>query len=134
VRVIFEEIQRKKMLARKKAGLSLSGIGGVLYLIGGIIILAVGGYYYFGISFPISHLVTGITSIIGTIIGTKQIRLGGSIVLIAIPVAILITLISSFYSAYYIIIYLFLPVWPIPYLPYVLFIIIGGVLCRISSD
>ena len=134
MRIISEEVQRKKMLARKRAGLSLAGIGGLLYLIGGIIVLTTATYYYFGISFPISYLVTGITSITGTILGIKQVKLGGTVILIAIPVAILITLISSFYSAYYTIIYLILPVYPIPYFPYVSFIIIGGALCRISSD
>jgi hypothetical protein len=135
VRIISEEVQRKKMLARKRAGLSLAGIGGLLYLIGGFIFLTTATYYNFGISFPISYLVTGVISITGTIIGIKQVKLGGTVILNAIPVAILITLISSFYiDAYYTIIYLILPIYPIPYFPYISFIIIGGVLCRMSSD
>ncbi|MFX0024172.1 MAG: hypothetical protein ACFE9S_17730 [Candidatus Hermodarchaeota archaeon] len=123
----------KKMLVRKRAGLSLSGIGGVLYLIGGII-LATEGYFYFGIGLPLSYLVTGITSIIGTILGFNQVKLGGLLILIAIPAAILITFITSFFSIFYTFINLIIPLWPIPYFPYVVFLIVGGTLCRISSD
>ena len=131
--IISEEVQRKKMLARKRAGLILAGIGGLLYLIGGII-FATKDYFYFGIGFPLSYLVTGITLIIGTIIGFNQIKLGGTIILISIPVAILITIITSFFSIFYIFINLIIPLYPIPYFPYVLLVIIGGILCRISSD
>ncbi|MFX1380340.1 MAG: hypothetical protein ACFFA4_14735 [Promethearchaeota archaeon] len=123
------------MLTRKMTGLILSGIGGLLFLVSGIIILSFSmGFYYLGISFPISYLITGVFSLIGIIIGLKQIRLGGTVILIAMPFAIIYVLIFSFTSSYYIIMYLLIPFWPIPYFPYVVLVIIGGVLCRISSD
>ena len=133
---IREEFQKKKMLNRKIAGLILSGIGAILYLIGGFICL--GLPYYFG-SLITPYLIMGVIGIIGTVIGLKKIKLGGAIVLIAIPLAFIVAYISTLLVPYFFglggtVFYFFLPYYPIPFFPSVALVIIGGILCVLSTD
>jgi cation transport ATPase len=131
-----EDFKKKRMKTRKNAGLIISGIGAVLYLVGGFFCLSMP--FYFG-QFIAPYLITGVIVIIGAVIGLKKNKLGGALVLIAIPIAIIIGLIytlivSSYFELIWFIMYMFIQVQPIPYFPSAAFIIIGGILCVLSTD
>ena len=125
-----------EMSNRKTVGLILSGIGAIFYLIGGFSCISMS--VYFG-SLIIPYFIIGVIVIIGMIIGLKIINLGGAIVLIAIPIAFFVVLISTRLDQYYFdvgmtIIFLFVQGSPIPYFPVSAFIIIGGILCVLSTE
>ena len=115
-----------KMGRRKKAGLILSGIGGTIYLLASLM----GSYIltYFG-GGPLPFIITGVISLTGTGIGVKNIKKGGIIILISIPLSLVIGIIFSgyFHIAYLGILLLFSQ-------PHFVFVIIGGILCLKSSD
>jgi len=124
---IKEELKKKGL--RKKTGLTLSGIGGIIYLINGILLF---GVAWIG-NLSIPYLFIGITSLVGIGIGTKNTKMSGIVILISIPISIVITLpILNFPSIYYMIMIMFIMSIPIPFLPGV-FVIIGGILCLKSS-
>ena len=115
------------MVSRKKlkiVALILSGIGGAIYLFYGLIL----PYYY-----PVkpSVIITGVISLIGTGIGVKKIKIGGIIILISIPLSLVLGTIIYFnpYTIFLILFTLLVP-WP----PHSVCVIIGGILCVISSD
>ena len=115
------------MASRKKIGLILSGIGGAIYLLSGF-----GFYYvlrYFGIRFgSLPFIITGVISLIGTGIGVKEIKIGGIIILISIPLSFVIGFIVSPYITTQYLIILFFS------LPHIVFVIVGGILCLKHSD
>jgi len=113
------------MRTRKKAGLILSGIGGTIYLLSSLMLSYV--LIYMGIGF-LPFILTGVISLIGTGIGVKNIKKGGIIILISIPLSFLIVSIVSPYG-FFIIIYVL-----IFSQPHFIFVIIGGILCFTSSD
>ncbi|MFX1388516.1 MAG: hypothetical protein ACFE9Z_00465 [Promethearchaeota archaeon] len=131
---IEEEFQEKGMKLRKIAGLILSGIPAIIYLSNGLISFGSGGAYNF-LSIP--YLISGIIALIGTIIGVKLIKLGGTVILISIIFAFFLSLLFfnfPYHMALQLIIYLLLPHFPIPFFPFGVLLIIGGILCVISSD
>ncbi len=114
----------------------MSGIGAILYLISGFFCLTMP--FYFG-QFITPYLITGVIVIIGAVIGLKRINLGGAIVLIAIPIAIIVgviytLIVPSYFGLFWLIMYMFIQIQPIPYFPSAAFIIIGGILCILSTD
>ena len=118
----------------KNKGLVLTGIGEILYLFQAILLI---GFTFPSSIFPFSLLYAGLFSVIGTIVGRNEIKLGGAIVLLSIPTSIAFTLIfnAAFESIPYSIAYniVIFVLYPIPY-PHSVFVIIGGLLCLTSSD
>ena len=120
---------------KKKVSLILSCIGTILYLLSGSIPLFL--LYPVDLFYSLSLLLIGVISLIGTIIGVKEIKSGGAIILISIPFSIICMSILSFfpgnfagYTFYDIVAFL---LFPIPY-PHSIFIIIGGIQCLRSFD
>lgn len=142
-REITEEFLKKKLGLRRKIGLILSGIGGIIYLLEGImffsVIFSTSSTNNLMLLIGISYLIVGAISLMGTIIAAKKIKLGGRVILISIPISIVITLVTfNFYTLYsinlyYAIMYIILPIMPIPF-PTSVIVIIGGILCLLSSD
>ncbi|NVM16967.1 MAG: hypothetical protein HWN80_04575 [Candidatus Lokiarchaeota archaeon] len=128
-----EEFSLKTQETRKKlkvAGIILSGIGGILYLITVFIVLNTGFRDYPSTSMP--FLFVGVTSLVGTIIGVKNIKLGSMIILLSLPATFLIGLIYGPYLDFYLYLspYVFVP-FP---LPHSIFLITGGIMCFLSTD
>ena len=121
------------MKSKKKAGLILSGIGEILYFLNGVIYCFLSGPEIL----PISLLLTGTISLIGTILEKKEIKIGGAVILISIPFSIGVISILNFFLNYMptfrIYDWFLLILYPIPY-PHSVFVIIGGILCVRSSD
>ena len=139
---ITEDLKKKKLGLRRKAGLILSGIGGIMYLLSGIILLITPLWHYFVGAFSIPYLITGAISLMGIIIlkGLEKIKIGGTVILISIPISIVITLISIDYTNTYFFFdlitrlgYLLITIYPLPF-PSSVFVIIGGILCLLSSN
>ena len=142
-REITEEFLKKKLGLRRKIALILSSIGGIIYLLEGIMFC---GVMFFTSStdslmflISISYLIIGEISLMGTRIAAKKIKLGGRAILISIPISIFITLVTfNFYTLnsiylFYAIVYIILPMMPIPF-PTSVFVIIGGIMLLLSSD
>ena len=120
---------------KKKVGLILSGIGVIIYLLSGSMYL-----FFLSPFLPfhiLSLLIPGTISLIGTIIGVKEIKAGGVVILISIPISIVYISIMHFfledisgYTLYEIVTFM---LYPIPY-PHSIFIIIGGIQCLKSFD
>lgn len=111
----------------RKVGLILSALGGIIYLILGLIFVFLFSSVPAG-AFGIPLSSTGAIALIGTIIGVKEKRIGGIIILLSIPISILIELIFTFNPLFpYLSVYLLMP-------PISLLVIIGGILCLRSSD
>ena len=130
-RAITAELKKEKMNFRKEAGLILIDIGNAIYLLTGI------NFYFFswgaGI-LPLPLIFIGAVSLMGTIIGVDEIKKGGTVILISIPLSIVymffMNIIIPYYRVYDMILWAFIP---FPY-PHSLFLIIGGILCLMSSD
>ncbi len=119
---------------KKKAGLILSGIGIFLYLLKGSIYIIF--IYPMDVIFSLSLLFTGAISLIGIIIGVKEIKIGGAVILISIPISIVYISILNFfleYSLYNFYDIVLFVIYPIPY-PHSVFVIIGGIQCLMSFD
>lgn len=125
------ELKKKEMKSRKKAGLILSGIGNVIYLLTGF------SYVFFvigGGNLRLPLLFIGIFSLTGILIGVNDIKEGGAVILISIPLSVVYIFILNIISPYYRVYDMFyIAFHPIPY-PHSLFLIIGGILCLMSSD
>jgi hypothetical protein len=136
-REITGELKKKKGKTRKTAGLIISGVGGILYIINGFIFFVLGAGYYSWLLIP--SLIAGITSEIGTIIGIFKVKIGGLISLSSIPISLVIGIIISFNipNYYYYIPYTLIVVeiilLPMP-LPHSLHVIAGGILCLTGSE
>ena len=120
---------------KKKAGLILSGIGVNLYFLRGCILLFL--LAPTPVIQSLSLLFTGAISLIGIILGMKEIKAGGAIILISIPISIVYILILNFileyipyYTFYEIVLFV---LYPIPF-PHSVFVIIGGLMCLSSFD
>ena len=113
---------------KKRTGLIIGSIGGGLYLIEGIILLYVGTYIYT----ITPNLIAGAIALIGTVIATKLMKIGGIIVLTTIPVIIITGIIMAPTYAYYY--HYVFPVvgYPIPFAPPILVIIAGIVFLKNS--
>jgi hypothetical protein len=113
----------------KLVGLLLSSIGGILYFITVFMV----SQTYTGSIFPFSSgpfLVAGILSVMGAILGVRNTKAGGLIILLSIPVSIAIGLIFFRYLDCFMCFYEFVLI-PIP-LPHSIFVINGGILCLVS--
>jgi len=128
-----EEFTLKTQETRKKlkvAGIIISVIGGILYIITVFMVLNTGFRIYPSSSLP--FLVAGIITLAGTIIGVKDIKIGSMIILLSLPATFIIGLIYIPYldSYLFLIIYVFVP-FP---LPHSIFVINGGIMCFLSTD
>ena len=140
-REIKEESIKKKGRSRRMVGLILSGVGGLLYLILGLIFLFASMGYYYSL-FPIIPLfIAGVISQTGTIVAINKVKTGGVILLTSIPVSLVIGFIlnliqpypyyySSLYGALMIFQYILFPI-PIPHSVHV---IAGAIVCLTASD
>jgi hypothetical protein len=117
---------KKKMGSRRKIGLILSGIGGILYLLLSSIAFLMSSW--FG-DFFISPLIAGAISLIGTIIAIKKAKIGGTVILLSIP----ISMVSALFLLHTYLNLILNLLMPIPF-PHSVFVIIGGILCLLSSD
>ena len=129
-RGIATELKKEETNFRKKPGLILSGIGIAIYLILGssISISAV--------LLPILLVSIGAISLMGLLIGVKDIRMGGVVILISIPFSIIYILFMNIIitnSPAIINLIVLFALIPFPY-PHSLFLIIGGILCLMSSN
>jgi hypothetical protein len=142
---IIMEKKNKGGASRKTAGLLISGVGGILYLILGlsqIKIFITSGYYSSSIGIP--ALIAGIISMTGTLIGTRKTKTGGTIALTSIPISLvigfilIIPLLSDYYGYYYSIVPIIYSVimpmlFPLP-IPHAIHVVTGGILCMTGSD
>ena len=123
------------MNSRKIAGLILSSIGALIYILYGII--------FVGFISPTEFMflaltIEGYISLMGTLIGVIKIKMGGVVILISIPLTIFFALVLNnifVYSPYF----LYFPSQDTVF--FILspslhsaFVIIGGILCLTSSD
>lgn len=120
---------------RKKAGLIVSGIGAFLYILwGGILLLLVG---HPPVIQSVSLLFTGAISLLGIVVGVKEIKSGGVIILISIPISMIYILILNFFlesiTNIRSIDIIGILLYPIPF-PSSLLILIGGFQCLKSFD
>jgi len=129
-----EELTVKKKEPRSKLkvlGLILNSIGGILYLLTVFTVTQTEtGSNYPNASTP--FIIAGVISLMGTITGAKDIKMGSMIILLSLPVTFLIGVIFSPYLHFYLYFIAFIFI-PIP-LPHSVFVIIGGILCLISSN
>jgi peptidoglycan/LPS O-acetylase OafA/YrhL len=122
-----KEEPRKKL---KVIALIISGIGGILYLI--TVFMIIDTDMEFGPYVGMPFLIAGVISLMGAIMGVKDIRRGSIIILLSLPGTFLIGLIFSPYWDFYFYFITFVFV-PIP-LPHSILVIIGGILCLKSTD
>lgn len=120
---------------KKKAGLILSGIGVFIHFLWGSIFL------FLLLPTPIFHsvfiLFIGTISLLGIIIGVKEIKAGGVVIIVSIPVSIVYMLILNFFLESipdYLSVDLIQGVVYIFLSPISLLIIIGGILCLNGFD
>ena len=137
-REIKAEFKKEKGGARRTAGLIMSGVGGIIYLIPGfmylILSLGYGSSYYSTITFPL--LIAGAISIIGTIVGLSEIKIGGIIIVSAIPISLVIGIILVLLGSYYwynVFNMFFTLLLPLPF-PHSIHVVAGGILCLTGSD
>ena len=129
-----EELSVKKKEPRSKLkvlGLILNSIGGILYLLTVFMVVQTEtGSNYPAASMP--FIIAGVISLMGTITGAKDIKMGSMMILLSLPVTFLIGVIFSPYWHFYLYFIAFV-FRPIP-LPHSVFVIIGGILCLLSSN
>ena len=137
-REIIEEKKKKKGKSLKLVGLIISGVGGLLYLVQGLIFLFTSMGYYYNLWRIIPLFIAGAISQTGTIVAISKVKIGGAILLTSIPIAFVIGIILSFaqpyYYPYYNVLYVFQYIlFPLP-LPHSAHVIAGAILCLIASD
>ena len=129
-----EEFNIKKREPRSKLkvlGLILNSIGGILYLLTVFMVTQTEtGSNYPNASMP--FIIAGVISLMGTITGARDIKMGSMMILLSLPVTFLIGVIFSPYLHFYLYFIAFVFI-PIP-LPHSVFVIIGGILCLLSSN
>lgn len=128
-----EKFSLKTQETRKKfkiAGIVISGIGAILYLVTDFMVLNTGFRIYPSTSLP--FLIVGVLSLAGTIIGVKNTKLGSMIILLSLPATFIIGLIYGPYLDFYLYLSIYVIV-PFP-LPHSIFVINGGILCFLSTD
>jgi hypothetical protein len=108
----------------------LSSIGGILYFLTVFMV----SQTYTGSQYPSASgpfLVAGVISVIGTIIGIKDIKAAGLIILLSIPVTFVISFIFMPYLDCFLCFIGFVLI-PFP-LPHSIFVINGGILCVVGA-
>jgi hypothetical protein len=140
-REIITDMRNKGAESRRTVGLMVGGVGGILYLIIGLsqIKLSLGNPFpsYSGI-IGITNLLIGIISMVGTLIGIRNVKLGGVLNLISIPTSlvigfILFSTVGYISSWYNYIPFLFGILFPLP-IPHSFHVISGGILSLTGSD
>ena len=140
-REIIAEIKAKKGGGKRTAGLIISGVGGLLYIFYGLFFFSISyGYTPMVMMIAIPMIIAGVMVEIGTIVGIKNIKAGGGVIITAIPAALVFGIIMVFitgYPSYYILSVFQYLLFPIPYpipIPHSIHVIPGGILCLIASD
>ena len=139
-REIQEELKEKKGKSRKSAGVIIAGVGAVLYLLPGFFFLIpalIGASSSYMFNYGITNLIAGGISLAGVIVGMYKVKIGGTITLISIPIAIvvgiLLTLGETSYYYYQWIYVLQYVVFPLP-IPHSAHVIAGGIICLVATD
>ncbi|GAG62572.1 unnamed protein product, partial [marine sediment metagenome] len=140
---IKTEWRNKGAETRRTVGILVSALGGMLYLIYGLsqIKQSLGyTYSFYTISriSGITALLAGVISLVGTIVGTRNVKTGGILNLVSIPTAlvigfVLLSISGVMYSIYNFIPFIMMIVYPLP-LPHSFHVISGGILCLTGSD
>ena len=123
------------MNSRKIAGLILSSIGALIYILYGIIFV---GFISRTEFMFLALTIVGYISLMGTLIGVIKIKMGGVVILSSIPLAIFFALVLNnifVYSPYF----LYFPSQDTVFFIlspsiHTVFVILGGILCLTSSD
>ncbi|MFX0148186.1 MAG: hypothetical protein ACFE8E_10630 [Candidatus Hodarchaeota archaeon] len=118
-REMKEEAKEKKGKSRKNAGVIISLVGATLYLVFGFLFLR-----------NISMLIAGGISLTGGIVAMYKVKIGGVIVLIAIPIAIIFGIVFTINQPYGWMSILGL----YPPIPHSVHVIPGGIICLTASD
>ena len=88
-------------------------------------------------NYGITNLIAGGISLAGVIVGMYKVKIGGTITLISIPIAIvvgiLLTLGETSYYYYQWIYVLQYEVFPLP-IPHSAHVIAGGIICLVATD
>jgi len=134
-REMKEEAKEKKGRSRKTAGVIISLVGATLYLVFGLIFLIRSFGYSPYLIRNISMLIAGGISFTGGIIAMYKVKIGGIIILIAIPIGIIFGIVFTIGLPYY---YgwssiLQFVLYPFP-IPHSLHVIPGGIICLTASD
>ena len=101
-REIIAEIKEKKGGLRRTMGLIISGVGGLIYLFHGLFSFIMNYRYppqLMIVATPM--IIAGVMAVIGTIVGFKNIKAGGGVILTAIPAAVVFGFIWVFITRYY---------------------------------
>ena len=122
-----EDFKKKDNKEIKSTGLILSGIGGILFLIETMLILT------YRADIILLLIIAGITSLIGTGIGVKKIKIGGVVILISIPFSIITVALLNQWGIPQIAGNIASLLLPTPF-PNSVVAIFGGILCLISSN
>ncbi|NHJ19680.1 MAG: hypothetical protein EAX91_01965 [Candidatus Lokiarchaeota archaeon] len=136
-REMREEQRVKSGKSRKTAGVIISGVGAILYLIFGFFLLILGSGMGIMRNIAIMMLIAGGISITGVIVAMYKVKIGGIITLISIPIAIVIGIILQFTELHYYYYYywLYLLEYMLAYTPYAyLHVIPGGIICLTAND
>jgi len=138
---IKTEWRNKGAETRKTVGLLAGGIGGMTYLMFGLTQIKIS----LGHTFPsyswtvgITTLLIGIISMVGTLVGARNVKTGGVLNLVSIPTALVIGVVlyvmgGYIYSYYNFIPFIMVIVFPLPLL-HSFHVISGGILCLTGSD
>ncbi|NHJ19681.1 MAG: hypothetical protein EAX91_01970 [Candidatus Lokiarchaeota archaeon] len=136
-RELKEEKRVKSRKSRKTAGIIISGVGAILYLVFGFFFLILGSSYGYMRDAAVSMLIAGGISIAGIIVALYKVKIGGIITLISIPIAIVIGVILMLmepYSYYYYWLnFIQYVIFPLP-IPHSLHVIPGGIICLTAKD
>lgn len=140
-REIRSEVKNKGAESRRTVGLMVSGVGGILYLIIGLSQVKSTLPYPFpsySHALGITNLLIGIISMVGTLIGIRNVKAGGILNLVSIPTSlvigfILLSTVDYIYSWYNYIPIFFATIYPLP-IPHSFHVISGGILFLTGSD
>jgi len=135
-REIKEDFKKKKGRTRKLAGLIISGVGGLLYLINGFVYTFIPLVFISWLIVPFS--IAGVIALIGPVIGIFKVKIGGVVSLIVLPISLVIGFVLSHnvpypYSPEFTVIVIEYLIIPVP-LPHSIHVITGGIFCLLASD
>jgi hypothetical protein len=138
---IKTEWRNKGAETRRTVGILVSALGGMLYLIVGLSqIRGTLNYPFPSYSWIIgvTNLLAGVISIVGVLVGTRNVKTGGILQLVSIPTALVIGFVLLTFGDYMYSIYNLIPfsmgiLYPLPF-PHSFHVISGGILCLTGSD
>lgn len=138
-RELQEEKRVKSGKSRKTAGIIISGVGAILYLVEGFFFLILSSGSGSMRIAAITMLIAGGISIAGVIVALYKVKIGGIITLTSIPIAMVIGIVLQlmepyYYYYYYYWIYIIQYIlFPLP-IPHSIHIIAGGIVCLTAND